>query len=207
MSKIVAFRINGNIIECDNNCRPIKGNKRAKPRKTRDGELKVEKDFLSQKEYRMFNPKKCLAYDFMKRNITEKNVNWNNTRGFAEMMANVLGIEFTREFYRRQTSTMYWIEMNLGLISCYILNNRVEIIFSGGKIKRVTPLKCMNSFVLCKNEIKDDDKCYEKEPCDAKNDSIVNKEVASRLDIANDDSIQQIDTFNAIWGEEFEAGL
>ena len=139
INRICAFRINDEFIKCGRDGRPLKS-KRAKARVMEEGEKEAEKKFLKKSGIEQFDPKNCSAYNFMAKMLSSRCVNWNNARGFAELMSIVLNIEFTRESYRRFGTCMLWIDTNFDSIMDYISKNKVEVILYSGKIRKLTPL-------------------------------------------------------------------
>ena len=141
MSRISAFKINGEVINCDTDSRPIKTTKRARARFFECNEKEVEKNFLSNHEIKQFNPKNCEAYELLKNAITPKGINWFNVRGFAELMSIVLNIQFPRESYRRLSTCMHWLNSHITEINDYVYHNEVVILLRNGKAGKITPLK------------------------------------------------------------------
>ena len=141
MNRISAFKVNGEVINCDADSRPIKTTKRAKARNFVGDEKDVEKNFLLIHEIKKFNLKKCEAYELLTNAITPKGINWFNVRGIAELMSDILKIQFPRESYRRLSTCMHWVNSHITEINNYICKNDVEIFLCNGNVGKLIPLK------------------------------------------------------------------
>ena len=125
---LTSIEIDGTIIPCKNSLPQI-GNKRAKARKITTSAVCIENQLLHTIKRRCFNPNYSRPYTYLKEIMHETRLNADLFIGLAKLFSFMEDIPIQREYYRRKSATIYWLNIHFLQFRQFLSNHNIKVTY------------------------------------------------------------------------------